>query len=42
LTMNCVICHNPHASKDAKFFRANQHAPFAARTCDACHLVDGK
>ena len=40
--VRCVSCHDPHASKDAKLFKANQHAPFAARQCDACHLVGTK
>ena len=37
--MNCVQCHNPHASKDPQFFKDVMHAPFAARTCEPCHVV---
>ena len=37
--MNCVTCHNPHTSKDPKYFKSVVHAPFAARSCDACHVV---
>jgi predicted CXXCH cytochrome family protein len=40
--INCISCHNPHASKDPKFLKANLHAPFAARECDACHLAEKK
>jgi predicted CXXCH cytochrome family protein len=40
--VHCVSCHDPHASKDAKLFKATQHPPFAARQCDACHLVGAK
>ena len=38
--MNCMSCHDPHASKDPKYFKPTMHAPFAARTCDACHIVE--
>ncbi|MDH3568520.1 MAG: hypothetical protein OEM61_14360, partial [Desulfobacteraceae bacterium] len=37
--MNCINCHDPHASKDPKYFKPTMHAPFAARSCDACHIV---
>jgi hypothetical protein len=37
--MNCVKCHDPHASKDPALFRSNLHAPFAARSCEECHVV---
>jgi predicted CXXCH cytochrome family protein len=37
--MNCVKCHEPHASKDPKLFKAEVHAPFAARSCEECHVV---
>jgi predicted CXXCH cytochrome family protein len=37
--MNCRNCHDPHASKDPKFFKENVHAPFAGRSCDDCHIV---
>ncbi len=40
--MDCVSCHDPHYSKDPKFFKARQHAPFAGRQCDACHAVPKK
>ena len=40
--MDCMRCHAPHASQDPKFFRANQHAPFAAGSCSDCHLVSGE
>jgi predicted CXXCH cytochrome family protein len=36
--MDCVSCHNPHASKDPKYFKDVMHAPFAARSCQPCHL----
>ena len=37
--MNCVNCHNPHASKDPKYFKDVMHAPFAARSCEPCHVA---
>jgi predicted CXXCH cytochrome family protein len=37
--MNCVKCHDPHASKDPKLFKPVAHAPFAARSCEECHVV---
>jgi predicted CXXCH cytochrome family protein len=37
--MNCMSCHDPHASKDPKFFKDSIHAPFAARACEECHTV---
>jgi hypothetical protein len=37
--MHCVACHEPHASKDPKLFREQQHPPFAARSCEECHTV---
>jgi predicted CXXCH cytochrome family protein len=37
--MNCVSCHDPHASKDPKLFKDEVHAPFAARSCEECHVV---
>jgi hypothetical protein len=40
--INCVSCHTPHTSKDAKFFKPKMHGPFAVRTCDPCHIVDKK
>jgi predicted CXXCH cytochrome family protein len=36
--MHCARCHDSHASKDPKFFKANAHAPFAAKSCTDCHL----
>jgi predicted CXXCH cytochrome family protein len=38
---NCATCHDPHASPVAGLLRANQHAPFAAGKCDACHTEGG-
>jgi hypothetical protein len=38
--MNCVKCHDPHASKDPGLFREALHAPFAARSCEECHVVE--
>ncbi len=38
-TIHCMSCHEPHASKDPKFFKASVHPPFAARDCDTCHVV---
>ncbi len=40
--INCISCHNPHSSKDPKFFKAVEHAPFAGRSCDACHVAPAK
>ena len=37
--IHCMSCHDPHASKDPKFFKAQIHPPFAARDCDSCHVV---
>jgi predicted CXXCH cytochrome family protein len=36
--MDCKSCHDPHASKDPKLFKVNIHPPFAARSCDDCHI----
>jgi predicted CXXCH cytochrome family protein len=38
--MNCMSCHSPHASKDPKLFKDMIHPPFAARSCDECHVVE--
>jgi predicted CXXCH cytochrome family protein len=40
--LTCTKCHSPHSSKDPKFFKAVEHAPFAGRACDACHTASGK
>jgi predicted CXXCH cytochrome family protein len=37
--MNCRNCHDPHASKDPKFFKDVIHPPFAGRSCEDCHIV---
>jgi hypothetical protein len=37
--MNCRNCHDPHASKDPKFFKSVVHAPFAGRSCEECHII---
>ena len=37
--MNCRSCHDPHASKDPKFFKTSVHPPFAGRSCEDCHIV---
>jgi hypothetical protein len=37
--VNCVSCHTPHTSKNVKLFKKNEHPPFAARQCDACHAT---
>jgi predicted CXXCH cytochrome family protein len=37
--MSCVKCHNPHASKDPKYFKDVMHAPYAARSCVPCHVT---
>jgi hypothetical protein len=37
--MDCRKCHEPHASRDPKFFKENLHAPFGGRSCDECHIV---
>jgi predicted CXXCH cytochrome family protein len=36
--IRCERCHDAHASKDPKLFKANAHAPFAAKGCQDCHL----
>jgi predicted CXXCH cytochrome family protein len=38
----CASCHDPHSSKDPKFFKPVVHPPFAGRQCDACHVTGGK
>jgi len=38
----CMSCHDPHASKDPKFFKSNVHPPFDARDCETCHLTEKK
>jgi predicted CXXCH cytochrome family protein len=38
--IDCMSCHNPHASKDPKMMKAKVHAPFGSRKCDACHVVE--
>jgi predicted CXXCH cytochrome family protein len=40
--IQCVSCHDPHASKDPKFFKKAVHPPFAARECDTCHQAPKK
>jgi predicted CXXCH cytochrome family protein len=40
--MQCLGCHDPHASKDASFLKPAIHAPFEARECEACHVVEKK
>jgi len=40
--IDCRTCHNPHSSSDPKFFKDTIHPPFAARTCEECHIVGGK
>ena len=40
--IQCMSCHDPHASKDPKFFKASVHPPFAARDCDTCHVAPKK
>ena len=40
--MDCKSCHDPHASKDPKLFKENVHPPFAARSCDDCHIGEKK
>jgi predicted CXXCH cytochrome family protein len=37
--MTCTNCHAPHASNDPKLFKSEQHAPFAGRSCEECHVV---
>ncbi|MGC2108477.1 MAG: cytochrome c3 family protein [Candidatus Korobacteraceae bacterium] len=43
-TANCVQCHNPHESAQAKLMQKFTHPPFADKTCDVCHAPakDGK
>ncbi len=40
--MDCMSCHDSHASKDPKYFKPTMHAPFASRSCDACHIVENE
>jgi predicted CXXCH cytochrome family protein len=40
--IECTSCHTPHASKDPKLFKKVVHAPFAGRSCDACHTAGAK
>ena len=41
---NCVQCHNPHQSSQAKLMQQFTHAPFESKSCDTCHAPakDGK
>lgn len=43
-TANCVQCHDPHQSNQAKLMQQFTHAPFAGGSCDTCHqpAKDGK
>jgi len=36
--MDCKSCHDRMRRKTQKFFKANVHAPFAARSCEECHI----
>ena len=36
--IRCERCHDAHASKEPHFFKSNAHAPFAAKSCQDCHL----
>jgi predicted CXXCH cytochrome family protein len=38
--MNCTNCHAPHSSTDPKMLKGEEHAPFAARSCEECHVVE--
>ena len=40
--MDCMACHDPHASQSAKLFKAEEHAPFAVGSCEDCHEVEGR
>jgi predicted CXXCH cytochrome family protein len=40
--MDCRKCHDPHASKDPKLFKDVIHPPFAARSCEDCHIIGEK
>jgi DmsE family decaheme c-type cytochrome len=38
---NCLSCHDPHSSdREHKLVSKQQHAPFAAHQCEACHVSD--
>jgi hypothetical protein len=37
--IRCERCHDAHASKEPHFFKSNAHAPFAAMSCQDCHLA---
>ena len=38
---DCRTCHDPHATNNKNLLRSNQHAPFAAGNCSACHETAG-
>ena len=38
-TANCVQCHNPHQSQQAKLMQKFTHPPFASGACDTCHAA---
>lgn len=38
---NCVTCHDPHSSGRPNLIMANQHSPFRAGQCNACHAAGG-
>ncbi|RME23174.1 MAG: hypothetical protein D6800_10210 [Candidatus Zixiibacteriota bacterium] len=38
---NCVTCHDPHASSLPSLLMPNQHPPFKAKKCRACHTSGG-
>ncbi|PWB75577.1 hypothetical protein C3F09_02090 [candidate division GN15 bacterium] len=41
---DCTDCHNPHVSTKPNLVRANEHPPYAEKSCESCHTVgpDGK
>jgi predicted CXXCH cytochrome family protein len=43
-TANCVQCHDPHQSRQAKLMQQFNHVPFEGGSCDTCHKdpKDGK
>jgi hypothetical protein len=40
-SIDCLGCHDPHASEDPVFLKPVVHNPFSERTCDKCHEVEG-
>jgi hypothetical protein len=37
--IDCRTCHDPHASKHPKLFKAVLHPPFGGGSCGDCHVT---